>query len=188
MLMALAAVAVVFTNWTGGTFVDPRNIFNIAVQTVPVATMACGMVFVIVARHIDLSVRSMLAMCSAVMAMSQATWLPNLFGTEFGNPLIPALTVLIGFASGTLMGPATGWLVGGTEGVLGATASWVLGAVAAAVAVWGFPNDQDRHPRQSFGAIDPRAVRQAQARHQELTDQKSREPRRAKRRTIHGRT
>ena len=55
MLMAVAvAVAVVFTIWTGGTFVGPRNVFNIAVQTVPVAIMACGMVFVIVARHIDL--------------------------------------------------------------------------------------------------------------------------------------
>jgi len=53
MLMAFAAVAVVFTIWTGGTFVGPRNVFNIAVQTVPVGIMACGMVFVIVARHID---------------------------------------------------------------------------------------------------------------------------------------
>ena len=35
MLMAFAAVAVVFTIWTGGTFVSPRNVFNIAVQTVP---------------------------------------------------------------------------------------------------------------------------------------------------------
>ncbi|HMS94544.1 MAG TPA: sugar ABC transporter permease [Tabrizicola sp.] len=112
MLMAFAAVSVVFTIWTGGTFVGPRNVFNIAVQTVPVAIMACGMVFVIVARHIDLSVGSMLAMCSAVMAMCQATWLPALFGTDFGNPLVLALTILIGFAAGTLMGAATGWLVG----------------------------------------------------------------------------
>jgi len=112
MLMAFAAVAVVFTIWTGGTFVGPRNVFNIAVQTVPVAIMACGMVFVIVARHIDLSVGSMLAMASAVMAMSQATWLPNLFGTEFGNPVVLGITILIGFAVGTGMGAITGWLVG----------------------------------------------------------------------------
>jgi D-xylose transport system permease protein len=112
MLMAFAAVAVVFTIWTGGTFVGPRNVFNIAVQTVPVAIMACGMVFVIVARHIDLSVGSMLAMCSAIMAMSQTTWLPSLFGAEYGNPAILLATVLIGLASGTLMGAITGWLVG----------------------------------------------------------------------------
>lgn len=112
MLMAFAAVAVVFTIWTGGTFVGPRNVFNIAVQTVPVAIMACGMVFVIVARHIDLSVGSMLAMCSAIMAMSQTAWLPALFGLEYGNPLILVLAVLIGLLSGTVMGAMTGWLVG----------------------------------------------------------------------------
>ncbi len=112
MLAAFAAVAVVFTIWTGGTFVGPRNVFNIAVQTVPVAIMACGMVFVIVARHIDLSVGSMLAMCSAVMAMSQSQWLPSLFGLEYGNPFILVCTILIGLAAGTAMGALTGWLVG----------------------------------------------------------------------------
>lgn len=112
MLMAFAAVAVVFTIWTGGTFVGPRNVFNIAVQTVPVAIMACGMVFVIVARHIDLSVGSMLAMCSAIMAMSQTAWLPSVFGTEYGNPAVLAMTVVVGLAFGTLMGAVTGWLVG----------------------------------------------------------------------------
>ena len=112
MLMAFAAVALVFTIWTGGTFVGPRNVFNIAVQTVPVAIMACGMVFVIVARHIDLSVGSMLAMCSAVMAMSQAYWLPSLFGLQYGNPFILICTIIIGLAVGTAMGSLTGWLVG----------------------------------------------------------------------------
>lgn len=112
MLAAFAAVAIVFTIWTGGTFVGPRNVFNIAVQTVPVAIMACGMVFVIVARHIDLSVGSVLAMCSAVMAMSQAYWLPSLFGLEYGSPVILVCTMLIGFIVGTSIGALTGWLVG----------------------------------------------------------------------------
>ncbi|MCB1333633.1 MAG: sugar ABC transporter permease [Roseivivax sp.] len=112
MLVAFIAIALVFTVWTGGTFVIPRNVFNITVQTVPVAIMACGMVFVIVARHIDLSVGSMLAMCSAVMAMMQSIWLPNLFGLEYGNPFILILTILIGLIVGTCMGALTGWLVG----------------------------------------------------------------------------
>jgi D-xylose transport system permease protein len=112
MLVAFAAVAIVFTIWTGGTFVGPRNVFNIAVQTVPVAIMACGMVFVIVARHIDLSVGSVLAMSSAVMAMSQAYWLPRLFGLEYGSPFILVSTMLIGFIVGTAIGALTGWLVG----------------------------------------------------------------------------
>lgn len=112
MLAAFAAVAIVFTIWTGGTFVSPRNVFNIAVQTVPVAIMACGMVFVIVARNIDLSVGSVLAMCSAVMAMSQAYWLPSLFGLEYGSPFILVCTILVGFIVGTAIGSLTGWLVG----------------------------------------------------------------------------
>lgn len=112
MLAAFLAIVVIFTIWTGGVFIRPRNIFNITVQTVPVAIMACGMVFVIVMRHIDLSVGSMLAMCSAVMAMMQAYWLPSLFGLEYGNPFILILTILIGLTVGTTMGAATGWLVG----------------------------------------------------------------------------
>lgn len=112
MLVAFAAIAVVFTIWTGGTFVSPRNVFNISVQAVPVAVMACGMVFVIVARHIDLSVGSMLAMCSAVMAMCQAYWLPNMMGLDYGSPIILVVTILVGFVVGTGMGALTGWLVG----------------------------------------------------------------------------
>lgn len=112
MLVAFAILAIVFTIWTGGTFVSPRNVFNITVQTVPVAIMACGMVFVIVSRNIDLSVGSMLAMCSAVMAMSQAYWLPSFFNLEYGNPVILVATILIGLTLGTIMGAITGWLVG----------------------------------------------------------------------------
>ncbi|MEZ5761808.1 MAG: sugar ABC transporter permease [Paracoccaceae bacterium] len=112
MLVAFAVIAAVFTVWTGGTFLSPRNVFNISVQAVPVAIMACGMVFVIVARNIDLSVGSMLAMCSAVMAMSQAYWLPSLFNLEYGNPFVLILTILIGFATGTAMGALSGWLIG----------------------------------------------------------------------------
>lgn len=112
MLVAFIAIILVFTIWTGGVFIRPRNVFNITVQTVPVAIMACGMVFVIVSRHIDLSVGSMLAMCSAVMAMMQAYWLPSLFGLEYGSPFILVLTILIGFTVGTAMGALTGWLVG----------------------------------------------------------------------------
>ena len=77
MIVAFVLLCVGFAFWTGGTFLSPRNIFNIAVQTVSVGIMATGMVFVIVARHIDLSVGSVLAMCSAIMAMTQAAWLPG---------------------------------------------------------------------------------------------------------------
>ena len=84
------------TSVTGGTFLTPRNIFNIAVQTVSVGIMATGMVFVIVARHIDLSVGSLSAMCSAIMAMTQAAWLPGTLGLAAGHPADHAARSLVG--------------------------------------------------------------------------------------------
>jgi D-xylose transport system permease protein len=42
--------------------------------------MATGMVFVIVTRHIDLSVGPLLATCSAMMAMTQTQVMPEWLG------------------------------------------------------------------------------------------------------------
>jgi ABC-type xylose transport system permease subunit len=82
-----------------------RNIFIISVQTVSVGIMATGMVFVIVARHIDLSIGSLLAICSALMAESQIEWLPQVFG--LCNPVVLVATIVFGLALARL--PA-GWL------------------------------------------------------------------------------
>ena len=61
-LVGLAVVLLViwigFDIASGGRFITPRNIFNLSVQTASVAVMACGMVLIIVTRHIDLSVGS----------------------------------------------------------------------------------------------------------------------------------
>ena len=83
MIAALLMIFLAFGLQTDGRFVTPRNIFNITVQTVSVAIMATGMVFIIVMRHIDLSVGSVLATCSAVMAMTQSEWLIN--GVDLGQ-------------------------------------------------------------------------------------------------------
>lgn len=112
MLGAFALVILVFTVATGGTFLTPRNIFNITIQTVSVAIMATGMVFVIVMRHIDLSVGSLLAMCSAVMAMTQTQWLPQYFGLPLGHWAIAPLAILAGLITGTAIGALHGWLAG----------------------------------------------------------------------------
>lgn len=112
MIGAFAVVCIVFNILTGGQFLTPRNIFNLTIQTVSVAIMATGMVFVIVTRHIDLSVGSVLATCSAVMAMTQTSYLPDLLGLGLGNPLIPWITILLGLIVGALIGAFHGWLVG----------------------------------------------------------------------------
>ena len=77
MIGAFVVLCLVFNFITDGRFLTPRNIFNLTIQTVSVAIMATGMVFIIVTRHIDLSVGSLLATCSAVMAMMQTLVLPQ---------------------------------------------------------------------------------------------------------------
>lgn len=112
MVGAFAVVCIVFNIITGGQFLTPRNIFNLTIQTVSVAIMATGMVFVIVTRHIDLSVGSVLATCSAVIAITQTQILPQTFGLGLGNPLIPWIAILVGIVVGALIGGFHGWLVG----------------------------------------------------------------------------
>ncbi|MCP4819164.1 MAG: sugar ABC transporter permease, partial [Shimia sp.] len=97
---------------TGGRFLTPRNIFNLTIQTVSVAIMATGMVFVIVTRHIDLSVGALLATCSAVMAMTQTQFLPNVLGLGFEHWLTPWVTILVGLVVGTVIGAFNGYLIG----------------------------------------------------------------------------
>lgn len=112
MIGAFILVAIVFNIMTDGRFLTPRNVFNLTIQTVSVAIMATGMVFVIVTRHIDLSVGALLATCSAVMAMMQTAWLPQLLGIPLGHPLIPWLAIGAGLITGAVIGAFQGWLTG----------------------------------------------------------------------------
>jgi len=112
MIGAFLLIALIFNVLTEGRFLTPRNIFNLTIQTVSVAIMATGMVFVIVTRHIDLSVGALLATVSAVMAMTQTAWLPNLLGLELGSPLLAPLAILVGAIVGTIIGAFHGWLIG----------------------------------------------------------------------------
>ncbi|MBN8183019.1 sugar ABC transporter permease [Roseibium aggregatum] len=110
MIGAFIVLCLVFNVITDGRFLTPRNIFNLTIQTVSVAIMATGMVFVIVTRHIDLSVGSVLATVAAVMAVVQTDVLPPLLG--LGNPAIWILAILAGVVVGVLIGAFQGWMVG----------------------------------------------------------------------------
>lgn len=112
MVGAFIIICIAFNVMTDGRFLTPRNMFNLTIQTVSVAIMATGMVFVIVTRHIDLSVGSLLATCSAVMAMTQTEILPNMLGLGLDHPLTWALTIIVGLLTGTLIGAFHGYLVG----------------------------------------------------------------------------
>jgi D-xylose transport system permease protein len=108
-LLAMAAALVVI--WvgldllTGGIFLTARNLWNLSVQTSVVGIMATGMVLVIVARHIDLSVGSVLGFVGMAMAVLQVEILP--LGTSW-NWL---LSLVLGLILGAAIGAFQGWWV-----------------------------------------------------------------------------
>ncbi|MFN3969777.1 MAG: sugar ABC transporter permease [Gemmobacter sp.] len=92
-----------------GAFLTPRNLWNLSVQTASIGIMACGMVLVIVTRHIDLSVGAMLGFCAMVMGLLQVEILPQVLG--LGHPAIWVITCIVGMALGTLIGAFQGALI-----------------------------------------------------------------------------
>lgn len=100
MYMALAVIVTLFTILTDGLFISSNNIFNIIIQTGYIGVMAVGMTLVIVIRHIDLSVGSVLGFASAASAILML---------KLGVGSIMALLVAMAF--GALAGLVTGVLV-----------------------------------------------------------------------------
>ena len=76
MASVLAAIAIVFNVLSGGLFLSPENLYNIAQQTAVVGVVATIVVLIIVARHIDLSVGSVMGFVGVLMAtlMYTAGW------------------------------------------------------------------------------------------------------------------
>ncbi|MBT4566863.1 MAG: sugar ABC transporter permease, partial [Marinovum sp.] len=91
-----------------GAFLTPRNLWNLSVQTASIGVMATGMVLVIVTRHIDLSVGSILGFTAMAMAIIQVWILPQFLG--LGHPLIWVVTVILGLIIGTAIGAFHGYL------------------------------------------------------------------------------
>ena len=77
MIGALLLIWIAFHFLSGERFLTPRNLWNLSVQTASVAVMATGMVLVIVTRHIDLSVGSILGFVAMIMAILQVEFLPQ---------------------------------------------------------------------------------------------------------------
>ena len=68
MLVALAVILLGFNLLTDGKFFRPVNMVTLAVQATSVAILATGMVLVIVARNIDLSVGSVVGLVAMTYA------------------------------------------------------------------------------------------------------------------------
>jgi len=111
MIVAIVLIWVGFHFLSGGKFLEPRNMWNLSVQTASVAVMATGMVLIIVARHIDLSVGSMLGLIGMVMALVSVELIPKTLGFGIDQPWTWVVTVLVGLAIGALLGAVQGGLV-----------------------------------------------------------------------------
>ena len=102
LVLALATVWIGFDLASDGVFLTPRNLVNLAIQSSVVAIMATGMVLVIVARHIDLSVGSLLGVTGMLAAALQAELLPA--DAAWSWPLAVAVALVSGAAVGAWHG------------------------------------------------------------------------------------
>jgi len=100
MIIALAAIVVLFQVTTDGVLLKPLNVSNLVVQNAQILILAIGMVIVIVARHIDLSVGSVAAFVGAAGAIMM---------TDYGVPWL--LAVIICLALGAVVGAWHGFWV-----------------------------------------------------------------------------
>ena len=68
MATVLVVIAITFNAMSNGIFLSPENLYNVAQQTAVVGILATVMVLIIVARHIDLSVGSVLGFIGVLIA------------------------------------------------------------------------------------------------------------------------
>ena len=97
IFLALIAVVVLFSILTNGILLRPQNISNLIVQNGYILILAIGMVIVIVAGHIDLSVGSI---AGFVGAMSAVLMIKN----DMPWPLAVLLCLVLGAAIGAWQG------------------------------------------------------------------------------------
>ena len=105
MLATLVVIGLFFNVATGGIFLSPRNLYNLTLQTSVTAVMACGMVIVIVARHIDLSVGSLMGMMGVLAAVLQVHVLPT--GAWYNW----VVSLVLALAAGAVIGGFQGYWV-----------------------------------------------------------------------------
>ena len=100
MLVALLAIMLFFQIRTDGVLLKPLNVTNLLLQNSYIVIMAIGMLLVIVAGHIDLSVGSVVGFVGGLAAIMMVNYHINW-----------ALTVIVCLLVGTLVGAAQGFWV-----------------------------------------------------------------------------
>ncbi|UJW87707.1 sugar ABC transporter permease [Devosia sp. SL43] len=105
LLLALILIMLFFQYFTGGVLFKPLNLTNIVLQNSYIIVMALGMLLVIVAGHIDLSVGSVAGFVGALAAMLMVGWKfpPEL--AFLANPFVAgAICIVVGAAIGAAQG------------------------------------------------------------------------------------
>ncbi|MCF2125482.1 sugar ABC transporter permease [Strepomyces sp. STD 3.1] len=97
MLMALGLIVVLFAVWSDGDLLLPRNVSNLVLQNSYILILAIGMMLVIIAGHIDLSVGSLTAFIGAMAAVLMVD-------NDLPWPLAVVLCLAIGAAAGAVQG------------------------------------------------------------------------------------
>jgi putative multiple sugar transport system permease protein len=100
MLISLVAIMVLFQVLTDGTLMRPLNLTNLLLQNSYIVIMALGMLLVIVAGHIDLSVGSVCGFIGALAAVLMV---------EYEWHFVP--TFIVCLIAGGAIGAAQGWFV-----------------------------------------------------------------------------
>jgi len=100
MLISLVAIMAFFQVMTDGTLMQPLNLTNLVLQNSYIVIMALGMLLVIVAGYIDLSVGSVCGFIGALAAVLMV---------NYNWPVVPAALLCLGV--GALIGAAQGWFV-----------------------------------------------------------------------------
>lgn len=182
MILSLVGIAIIFSLLSNGTFLIPRNISNLARQTTVVGILAIGMMFVIVAGHIDLSEGSLLGFCGTLAAVLQV-WYDWATGPAIVVVILAGMVLgmVQGFWVAYLRVPAFIVTLGGLlvfkgmklglsksvsiapmrpdfsyigQGYLSDATGWVVVAVALAITIFTFVNR--RRSRTKFGfAVAP---------------------------------
>ncbi|WP_405802433.1 sugar ABC transporter permease [Streptomyces halstedii] len=97
MLMALGLIVVLFAVWSGGDLLLPRNVSNLVLQNSYILILAIGMMLVIIAGHIDLSVGSLTAFIGAIAAVLMVEH-------HLSWPLAVVLCLAVGAVAGSVQG------------------------------------------------------------------------------------
>ena len=109
MVAALFAILVGIELASPAAFLTPTSLLNLSIQAAPVAIIATGMVLVIVAREIDLSVGSVVGVVSMTIAILFFRFFPPTIGVD--SPFGWLIALLVGLAVGALIGAFHGYLI-----------------------------------------------------------------------------